>query len=131
MRIAIHELLIRGVTLRYFDPDTGRLELVVRAAGGETAGGTCRLEDVEMERSAGPGGPTIRASGRRGTYDRKTGSGSLEGNVVVSRANRCGSSTNTCAAWTCESEIELKGFERGAYFPTTCLCMVPDRLWPA
>jgi hypothetical protein len=76
---------ITGVTLKYFDPDDGRLVLIVKAARGDTKGNVCKLEDVKLERRLGDGKGLLLASSKTGTYDRKTGSGNLQGNVLVER----------------------------------------------
>lgn len=76
---------ITGVTLKYFDPDDGRLVLIVRAARGDTRGAVCKLEDVTMERRLDDGRGKLVASSRTGSYDRKKGSGQMKGSVLVRR----------------------------------------------
>jgi hypothetical protein len=76
---------VRGIVLKYFDPETGRLDLVVRAARGNTSGGTCTLEEVELEQFGDGTRGKILAAGKTGTYDRVTGSGRLAGDVIARR----------------------------------------------
>ncbi len=82
---AAPETGITGVTLKYFDPDDGRLVMIVKAVRGDTRGNVCKLEDVELERRLDDGKGLLLASSKTGTYDRKTGSGNLTGNVLVER----------------------------------------------
>ncbi|MHC4915653.1 MAG: hypothetical protein ACYTGB_09190 [Planctomycetota bacterium] len=77
--------LVRGVVLKYFNPDSGKLELIVKATRGNTSGGSCTLEEVELERVGDGTDARMLVTARTGTYDRKTGSGRLVGDVVARR----------------------------------------------
>lgn len=74
-----------NVTLRYFDKKTGKLVLIVKAAKATIKGANCRLKDVRLKRILGGGRGVLLATSRSGDYNRKTGSGKLEGGVLVER----------------------------------------------
>jgi hypothetical protein len=82
---AIQDGVIRDATLKYLDPKTGRLILIVKARGGTIRGPVCTLKGVTMERRFGDRRGLLTACSQRGTYDRRTGSGTLVGKVVVRR----------------------------------------------
>ncbi len=74
-----------NVTLRYFDRKTGKPVLIVKAAKATIKGADCHLKEVKLKRILGGGRGVLLATSRSGDYNRKTGSGTLEGGVLVER----------------------------------------------